>query len=183
MKRILIIGFAILAFVILFQRFLYRNLVSYHSVGLRSGRYPVKPALAKFIDSSSSETKIKSIEDVVEVALETTTDHLSYATSHTQNDPNRLIFSKNAHCVGYANFFAATCSYLLQVNKLNENWKVETHQGKLHILTVDIHKFFSSPFLKDHDFVILSNKANDRVIAVDPTLSDYSWIEHVSYRK
>ena len=52
--------------------------------------------------------------------------------------------------------------------------------GKLDFLGMNVHNWFDSSFLKDHDFVIIRNKETGEIKAVDPTLYDYLYIEVVA---
>ena len=71
----------------------------------------------------------------------------------------------------------------IEKNNLSKEWETVHHIGKLTLLGADIHDLFDSPFFKDHDFVVLRNKTSNKVIAVDPSVYDYLWIEEVSFEK
>ncbi len=55
-----------------------------------------------------------------------------------------------------------------------------THKiGQLDFLGIDLHQFFESSFFKDHDFNQIRNLGTGEVILVDPSISDYLWINRV----
>ena len=107
------------------------------------------------------------------------------ATEITANendvDPNKLITSRKAHCIGYASFFATTCNYLLKKYNLSDQWTAKPKVGQLYFIGQNIHKYFNSPFFKDHDFVTIENKKTDQIFAVDPTVYDYLLIDFINY--
>jgi hypothetical protein len=182
MKRFLYIAFFILV-VISIRGWFFRKCITYRSAGYRSN-YTVKAReLRNLINNRDTDTGSRSIEEIVDLSLSITSDQLNFAVHQNSNDPNKLIDSKEAHCVGYASFFAATCNYLLKKRSMGEVWKAQPHIGELYIFGINLHQFFSSPFFKDHDFVTISNKLTGDILAVDPTVHDYLFINHVSFEK
>ncbi len=97
------------------------------------------------------------------------------------NDPNKLIYSKAAHCVGYSTFFATTCNYLFKKYNLDKNWEAKHQIAQLYLFKTNVHQFFDTPFLKDHDIVIIENQKTGELFAVDPTLNDYFYIDYISF--
>ncbi|WGU67484.1 hypothetical protein QIU19_07690 [Capnocytophaga canimorsus] len=83
--------------------------------------------------------------------------------------------------MGYAQFFALVCNYMLKKNNLHKEWVAKVYIGKLKFLGNDIHQYFQSSFFKDHDFVVVENVRTQEIYAVDPTLYDYFVIKKVRF--
>jgi hypothetical protein len=156
-KRTLLTILIITTVGLLFRGWFYRHLVTYKSIGLRTNYLATDKKLTDYIDANIDK--------------------------QTDIDPNKLIYSKTAHCVGYASFFATTCNYLFKKYNLSDNWTAKPQIGQLYFLGTNIHKYFKSSFFKDHDFVTIENKTTGKIYAVDPTLNDYLFIDFISYTK
>jgi hypothetical protein len=182
-KQTFIITLILVTVGILLRGWIYRELVTYKSIGLRT----IYPATAKnltdYIATSTARQTNPDIEQIVELGLSITSDQLRFTASKNEVDPNKLINSRTSHCVGYASFFATTCHYLVEKHNLSDQWTIKPHIGQLYFLGENIHKYFSSPFFKDHDFVTIENKKTGEVIAVDPTVDDYLYIDLINYTK
>ena len=109
-----------------------------------------------------------------------TTEELHFITSRASNNPNDLINSKQANCIGYSAMFNSIANYLIKKNQLESKIEVQHKIGQLYLLGIDIHQFFDSPFFRDHDFNEIKNKETGEVISVDPSVSDYLWINSIS---
>ena len=164
-KRIFLIVGVFLFLCVLFRGCLYRQVVTYESIGVRMNY--------KVTDNE--------LHDCINASLENESE-LNITTGKNDVDPNRLIHSKNAHCVGYAAFYAATCNCILKKHKLDHVWSAEPQRGKIYFLGMNVHNWFDSSFLKDHDFVIIRNSETGEIKAVDPTLYDYLYIEEVAVK-
>lgn len=180
-RKILIALLALVVIAVLFRGFLYRQLVSYEVTGNRTNYIANNPELVSLIDSHGEEHL--QIDDIISESLEITSRHLHYTMAKNDNDPNKLIESKSAHCVGYASFCASACNHLLEKNGLEKTYEAIPKKGNLYFLGMNVHRWFSSPFFKDHDFVVIENKITGEKSAVDPTIHDYLWIDFVSLRK
>ncbi|MFV0344981.1 MAG: hypothetical protein ACK5IQ_01825 [Bacteroidales bacterium] len=172
----------IILILILFRGWIYRHSVSYVAIGERSAYCVSSEELKYYIDSTADCQLDTSIEDLVRLSLSITSQHLSFTTSNNEVNPNKLIYSKTAHCVGYATFFASTCNYILDRYGMGDKWTAKARRGQLYLFGENVHKYFSSPFFKDHDFVLITNKTTGEVLAVDPTLNDYLHIDLVRCR-
>jgi hypothetical protein len=163
------------------REWLYRQLVTYKSVGLRNSFSAREAKLVEYINENIDEKKILDENDIVELGLRITSKKLNFTADKNDIDPNRLVTSKTAHCVGYASFFATTCNYLFVKYGLDDIWTAKSHVGHLYILGINIHKYFDSKFFKDHDFVTIENKKTGEKYAVDPTVNDYLRIDFITY--
>jgi len=82
-----------------------------------------------------------------------------------------------------ASFFITTCKYVLKKYNLEDKWIVQQQIGQLYFLGTNVHTYFNSSFFKDHDFVTIENKKTGEIIAVDPTVNDYLFIDNITYVK
>lgn len=137
----------------------------------------------EYIDSGSKQSTKPDIYQILNTSLEMTTSKLNFTTGKNDLDPNKLVFSETAHCVGYASFFVTSCNYLLTKHEMSGEWKARTQIGQLYIFGKNIHEYLNSPFLKDHDFVTIENSITGEVIAVDPSLTDYFYIDYINFEK
>jgi len=157
-------------------------LVTYESLGPRTNYSATDRKLVEYIDANSPEQADPDIEDIAKLGLSITSKQLNFSADKNDIDPNRLISSKTAHCVGYASFFATTCNYLLDKYNLANKWIAKPQVGQLYFLGTNIHKYFNSSFFKDHDFVTIENKTTGEIFAVDPTVNDYMNIDFITYK-
>lgn len=166
---------------ILFRGPIFRLLVSYKSIGQRTTYVATDQNLINYIEADESFGGRSDIKELIRNALSKTSRKLEFTASKNDNDPNKLIDSKTAHCVGYSSFFATTCNHLLEKNNLNEEWVAQPQIGQLLILEVNVHQYFDSSIFKDHDFVVIQNKVTGEKLAVDPTIHDYLAIDFIQY--
>ena len=168
---------------VLFRGWFYRHLVTYKSVGLRTSYSATDDKLVDYINANVANKEGPDIEQIIKIGLSITSKQLNFTAGKNDIDPNKLITSRAAHCIGYASFFATTCNYLFDKHHLAGTWTAKPRIGQLYFLGTNVHKFFKTPFFKDHDFVTIENKATGQVFAVDPTVSDYLWVDFVTYAK
>ncbi|MBO0360236.1 hypothetical protein J0X19_19910 [Hymenobacter sp. BT186] len=183
MKRIFIIVLILTTVGLLFREWFYRNLVTYKSLGLRTNYSATNNKLVDYIDASVDKQADTDIEQIIKLGLSITSGQLNFTADKNDIDPNKLISSKTAHCVGYASFFATTCNYLLKKYNLSDRWSAKPQVGQLYFIGTNIHKYFDSSFFKDHDFVTVENKETGEIFAVDPTVNDYLDIDFITYAK
>lgn len=183
LKKITLTLLILATTVSIFRGCIYRQIVAYQSVGLRTN-YPARDKeLIQYIEENVGAGKDLSIEDILQSANDLTSRKLHFTASDNDTDPNQLIHSKAAHCVGYAAFFATTCNYLLNKYHLDKTWTAQPHAGQLYLLGENIHPYFDSPFFRDHDFVVIKNNVTGDVLAVDPTVHDCLFIHKVALRQ
>lgn len=111
-----------------------------------------------YIDENVSDEKKIDAKQIIEIALYKISSKLNFTVAKNNINPNKLIESKTAHCIGYASFFSSTCNYLFKKHHINDICFAQTHIGQLYICNLNIHKYLHSPFFKDHDFVIIRNR-------------------------
>jgi hypothetical protein len=168
---------------LLFRGWLYRHFVTYKSLGIRTSYSATDEKLLEYINTNIDEQTKPNIEDIIKLGLSRTSKQLHFTADKNDIDPNKLVYSKTAHCVGYAAFFSTTCNYLFNKYKLSDTWIAKPQVGQLYFLGINMHKYFNTAFFKDHDFVTIENKINSETIAVDPTVNDYAGINFITYSK
>ncbi|MDI1234549.1 MAG: hypothetical protein PSX81_09730 [bacterium] len=157
--------------------------MTYKSVGLRTNYLATDEKLTDYIDENIDKQTDPDIKKIIKLGLSVTSIQLNFTANKNDIDPNKLISSKTAHCVGYASFFATTCNYLLDKYNLAETWTAKPQVGHLYFLGTNVHKYVKSSFFKDHDFVTIENKTTGEIYAVDPTVNDYLCIDFITYTK
>ena len=139
--------------------------------------------LLEYIETDKKAGDSQDINYIIRLALLQTGNRLNYTTSGNENDPNKLIYSKSAHCVGYAAFFTTTCNYLLKKYNLHDGWVAKHQIGQMYVLDINIHRCINHSFFKDHDFAIVENRITGEIVAVDPSVNDYLHIDFVTMVK
>ena len=188
-KRTLLIILILSTVGLLFRGWFYRHLVTYKSDGIRTNYLATNIKLTDYIDANTEKETDPDIKQIIKLGLSITSRKLNFtANKKNDTDPNKLIISKSAHCVGYASFFATTCNYLLEKYNLSDTWTAKPQAGQLDFLGTNIHKYFTRffkdrNFIKDHDFVTIENKKTGEILAVDPTANDYLRIDFITYNK
>ncbi len=182
-KRILLTILILTTVGLLFRSWFYRHLVTYKSVGLRTNFSATEKKLTDYIEANTDEQTNPDIERIIKLGLSITSKQLNFTADKNDVDPNKLITTNAAHCVGYASFFATTCNYLLRRYNLADIWTAKPQIGQLYFLGTNIHNYFNSAFFKDHDFVTIENKTTEEFFAVDPTINDYLCIDFITYTK
>jgi hypothetical protein len=168
---------------VLCRGWFYRYLITYKSIGPRTTYSATNEKLVDYINTRADEPAAPDIEQIIKLGLSITSDQLNFTANKNDTDPNKLITSRTAHCVGYAAFFATTCNQLLAQHNLSTTWTAKPQVGQLYLLGTNVHSYFHTPFFKDHDFVTIENKVTGELFAVDPTVNDYLWIDFVTYAK
>jgi len=184
MKKIkkLIIFVLLLVMAFLFRETIFRAVISYQVVGQRTNYKITNEKLLQIIDNK----KIKdttNVTEIIKTALSITADELNFTFTQAAVNPNALIDTKSANCIGYSAFCAAVCNLLLQQHESTKMWVAMQQIGQIYCFGVNIHPYFKSAFFKDHDFVIVKNTVTGTTIAVDAAVYDYFGIKYLVLRK
>ncbi len=156
----------------------YRKIVAYKSLAERPN-YSIKNTnLINYIEANVPKKDTLQIEEIIRVSLKITSRKLRFTASNNYSDPNKLIRSKTANCIGYASFFSSVCNYLFKKYDQN-NWVAKPKVGLIYLFGENVHLHFDSPFLKDHDFVTIENTFTKQSFAVDPSVNDYLFIDFI----
>jgi len=165
---------------LIFRGWLYRQFFSYKTIGQRTEYNATDKRLTDYIDAKTKDSKPTDINDIINLSLGLTSDGLNFREAKNDNDPNKLVKSKNAHCVGYSAFFSTTCNYLLTKYDYADSWTSKALIGQIYFCGTNIHRYFNSAFFKDHDFNSIENKQTGEKYFVDPTVNDYLSINLVT---
>lgn len=172
----------IVLILILFRGFVFRLAINYTEIGSRE---EIEITNQKLIDTITSRAKGKriSVESIAEIADQITNSELRFAASRTSNNPNELIDSKKAHCIGYSAMYNSIVNYLIVNNGLEKEIEAKHLVGEIDIFGINLHQFFTSSFFRDHDFNVVINKRTGEQIFIDPSVSDYLRINRISKRE
>ncbi|CAK9254271.1 unnamed protein product [Sphagnum jensenii] len=121
-------------------------LVTYRATGPRTEYTPTDTALTGYIERSEALGEGKEIADIIDLSLAITRQQLNFSSDKNEVDPNRLVHTHTANCIGYAAFFATTCNHLLKRNHLSDHWLARPRVGQLYVLGRNVHHYFSNPF-------------------------------------
>ena len=158
----------------------YRNIVVYESIGQRMNYEITNDKLIQYIKENCPEQDSSDIKEIIKTSLSLTSKTLNFTFLKNDCNPNQLIDSQTANCVGYAAFFSTVCNYQLKRYNLSKEWTAQPEIGQLYVFGTNIHHYFNSSFFKDHDFVIIKNKKTKETYAVDPSVYDYLFINFVT---
>lgn len=186
MKRFKKLFFSLLILTILtflLRNWLFWQLFSYQALGDRPTYAIQNQELRTYIENELPTNSVKPPRVILKKALRLSAQQLHFSAARNHNDPNLLIDSHSAHCVGYAAFTTTICNDLLQRYQLNAEWKAEARVGQIHFLGINVHPYFQSAFFKDHDFVVLKNLKTGEELAADPTVYDYLGVTLVRVKR
>jgi hypothetical protein len=149
-KTLKIIGVSILI-LILFRGIIFRMAIKYNEIGSRPEIEITSKRLIEKIESNS-ENRETDLKEILEIADKITKEELEFTTNRASNNPNELINTNQANCVGYSAMFNSIANYLIRKNKLQNEIESEHKIGQLELFGINLHQFFESPFFRDHDF-------------------------------
>ena len=164
---------------ILFRGFVYRLLINYSEIGTRTEIKITSQELINKIESKSADRKI-GFEEIIRIANSVTNEELRFTGNKASNNPNELINTNRANCIGYSAMFNSIANYLIKENELNQEIESKHKIGQIDLLGINLHQFFENPFFRDHDFNEMKNLKTGERILIDPSVSDYLWINKVS---
>ncbi len=167
---------------ILFRGIIFRSAITYKEIGTRPAIELSDSTLISKIEKASAIKEI-DLYEISKIARKITNGTLKFRLYQTSNDPNELIYSNETNCVGYSAMFNSIANHLIRKHNLQYEIKTEHKIGQLELFGIDIHEYFDDPFFKDHDFNILTNKTTGEQLFIDPSVSDYFWINRVSIRE
>jgi hypothetical protein len=182
MKKRLIYLFVFFTIAYVARGWVFRQIVQYRSIGERVA-YPITdPVLLKLVTQEHDRVALSGVEDLIEISHKITSEQVSFTESKCDTDPNRLVHTHKANCIGYAALFSTLFNAFVKMNMTDRNWSAHPQKGQLYFLGINVHPYFDRPFFRDHDFVLLQNTMTGELIAVDPSLYDYSGIKYVTFR-
>ena len=176
-----VIGVSILI-LILFRGIIFKLAIKYNEIGSRP---EIEITNQKLIEKvvRNSENKEIDLKNILEIADKITKEELTFTTNRASNNPNELINTNQANCVGYSAMFNSITNYLIRKNKLQDEIEAKHKIGQLELFGINLHQLFESPFFRDHDFNEITNKKSGEKIFIDPSVSDYLRIKRVAKKR
>lgn len=181
MKKFLKILLALVLAAVLFKGWIYRHVVHYKQVGTRETIPLTDEKLLAEIDSVISG-KALGFEEIIETAKLITNKRLRFKLGKVSKNPNELLQSGEANCIGYSALFNAIVQYLIAKQGLSGSVEARHLIGKLDVFGINLHQFFADPFYKDHDFNQVINIKTGVSVWIDPSVSDYLGIDRVTLK-
>jgi hypothetical protein len=174
-SRRLIYVLLFLLLIFIFKGKIYRACVSYKLIRPRKE--------IPFAIRNHPSKDEKDAPEIIDQSLDKTAQFLSFTTEHCPTEVADLTNGGKTNCIGYANLCAYYCNNELSENGLSVFYKAEPYVAQLYLFGVNIHSFFSSPFWKDHDIVVITQKTNGEKTLADPALYDYAGIGIIREKK
>ncbi len=178
-KWMIFCGIIFMILLIAFRGLLYRTAINYTNIETRKSEVLTNQNLIDEINLLT-EGKVLDIEHIIKLSNRLTSEKLKFTFQKSIGNPNKVLVTKNANCVGYAALFNAIGNHLLEKQKLTNKYEFSHLVGKLEIFDCDIHELMNDSFFNDHDYNQIRNKVTDERLFVDPSLRDYFGIERVS---
>lgn len=161
---------------VLIRGWLFRATVQYHQSTTLPTHEISNRAFLQFIDKQQVEPKIQAI---AKKSLRLSASLLRFTFDKCDTEPNLLFASQKTNCVGYASFFSTTCQALLAQNQLEKRFSVQHVRGNLTFFGQDVHRWFHSPFFRDHDYNVIQDLQTGEKIYVDASTFDVLGIGYV----
>lgn len=155
--------------------------MNYEEIGTRKEIKITDQNLIKTIEIKSLDIEV-DLENIVQIANEITKENLVFTTDHVSSNPNELMNSKQANCIGYSAMFNSIANHLIRTNELEGVIESKHKIARLEFLGIDLHQFIKDPFFRDHDFNQIKNVKTGELISIDPSVSDYLWINRVNVK-
>lgn len=176
-KRFLIL-ISFLFLVLIFRGPIFRITVKYESIGQRDNYTLSNPKIIQEIKKTTNQEKL-SLDEMIHVALKICAKQFRFSLKQHPSDPNNLIASGKANCIGYSALFNSIISYIATQQGQEEIVQSTQLIGKIYFLGIDIHRFFKSSFFKDHDFNQIINLEHSDTLYIDPSMYDYLRIKRL----
>lgn len=170
----------IVLLLVLFRSYIYRACINYSIINTRNNIPLTNKNLISEIDESI-EGKTLNIEAIIKLSNQITSEKLSFTFNNVSSDPNSAFELKKANCIGYSSLFNSIGNYIIEQQKLSNEYEFIHLVGELDFLGFNIHNLLNSPFFKDHDFNRIEDKHTGENKYVDPSLRDYLRIESVTH--
>lgn len=169
-KRLKIIAiFLLLGFVL--KGWLFRQLTYYQPIKERT----IIPLTNKNLQATIQQKLANQTIDLnilINLADDLTNAHLSFTFGKASSNPNKVLQTQKANCIGYAALFNSIMQYILQTKELEGQFASKHLVGHIHFLGFNVHTFVKHPFFKDHDFVEVKEVKTGKVVWIDPSFSD-----------
>lgn len=123
------------------------------------------------------------LDDLIDFLLDLTSEYLEFSFTQNNNNPDILITSKKANCIGYASFYASVFQFSIQQAQLQNRYQCQQVVGKIFYLGQDAHQFFDNPFFANHDFIIIQDLENHQTTVIDPSFYAYLGVRNIDLKE
>jgi len=182
MRKFLRYVFIFLLIIFCFKGIIYRLCINYTIINTRTTIVLSDIDLQNEVDNKIRKKKL-TINDIIKLTNTLTSNHLKFTFNKTSSNSNIVSKNKKANCIGYAALFNSIGNYILKKQQLTNTYKFTHVVGKLDFLGFDIHQLINNPFFKDHDFNKVENLKTGKTYFIDPSLTDYFYIDFVKSNK
>jgi hypothetical protein len=171
--------FGLLLMLVIFalRGFLFRATVKYHEASCLPSRVISDQAFLQWLDQQPA---MSDLDEIAKRSLQICAVRLRFTAQACDTDPNLLFASQKTNCIGYAAFFSATCQALLHQNHLEKKYAVRHLRGHLRFLGMNVHRWFGSPFFKDHDYNLIQDLETGQRYYLDASTYDLLGIGYVA---
>ena len=180
LKRTVAIIGIILLMIFGLRGWLFRTTVHYQKISERPSFHQIDENVLSIIDQQRNSKTLNQINPILKIAKKITNKTLSFSTGNVSENPNQIVKTGKANCVGYAALFASISNQLIQENNLGKKFEVLHVVGQLDFLGYDLHQINNDPFFANHDYCEVKNKVSGESFYIDPTVSDYFWIDRIN---
>lgn len=111
-KTLKIIGITVLM-LILFRGIVFRLVVKYDEIGNRARIEITNKNLLEEIEKEYSNRGI-GLEEILVIADQITKRKLEFTTNQVSSNPNELINTNKANCIGYSAMYNSIANYLIE---------------------------------------------------------------------
>jgi len=176
------IGIITIMLILIFslREWIFRATVHYQKINERPQVHQLDENLLPIIHQEGINNTLEEITPILKIAKKVTNKSLSFTTGNVSDNPNQIIKTGKANCVGYAALFALISNHLIQENNLGKKFEVLHVVGQLDFLGYDLHQMSNDPFFANHDYCEVKNKVSGERFYIDPTVSDYFWIDRIN---
>ncbi len=158
---------------VLFRGPIFRFFISYHHSSIHPENLACPAVLQQELDKWARQYPEATLADKIQFAQTITAKSLNFVNHPTSSELEQMIVNGSAHCVGYARFMVVCIQQLCKTEFEQQQLSISRARGRLHFMGFDLHRLFSSPFWKDHDYVMIIDRAQPQVLGYDPVLYDY----------
>lgn len=179
MKKGLLRFLVLLALLYAFRGPLFRLLVTYQPVAERPSNTRLLDAQIKNeLDKWLKINQNASLQAQADFAQAFAAQHLRFTWENAANEPNQAFREGRANCIGYAALSRLCLVYM--VKNMGPAQATCVHQiGSIRLLGYNVHRWFSHPMFRDHDFVQVKGRSTGEIISFDPSLYDYFGISAI----
>lgn len=172
MKKSLKIILVCLLFLLFAKNWLYRTTINYTPIKERQSIQLTDQKLIDFLQDELNNKEITS-DSIIQIASETTNQILQFTFQKASANPNQLIQTGKANCIGYSAMLNSIVNFLITETNLEKELEAKHLVGKIDFLGINLHQFFTDSFYKDHDYNRIENKVTGTITIIDPSINDY----------